>query len=99
MANVTWQFNTVQENAKSEATRKKLYVIRETLAKDKTFPFSIKCWRSGTRSRCAWVTNHGTTSNTEVKMAKTSANAKKYISDLVMEFSQSSTAKSLNYKN
>src|SRR6187549_796541 len=34
MANVTWQFNTVEENAKSEATRKQLYVIRETLAKD-----------------------------------------------------------------
>src|SRR5437867_7321902 len=26
MANVTWQFNTVQENAKSEATRKQLYI-------------------------------------------------------------------------
>src|ERR1700730_11365717 len=34
MANVTWQFNTVEENAKSEATRKQLYVVRETLAKD-----------------------------------------------------------------
>src|SRR5438132_13420831 len=31
LANVTWQFNTVEENAKSEATRKQLYVIRETL--------------------------------------------------------------------
>src|SRR2546421_3303858 len=26
MANVTWQFNTVEENAKSEATRKQLYL-------------------------------------------------------------------------
>src|SRR6059058_6277819 len=34
MANVTWQFNTVQENAKSEATRKQLYLVRETLAKN-----------------------------------------------------------------
>src|ERR1700720_4543777 len=34
MANVTWQFNTVEENAKSEATRKQIYVIRETLAKE-----------------------------------------------------------------
>ncbi len=31
MANVTWQFNTVEENAKSEATRKQLYLIREML--------------------------------------------------------------------
>src|SRR5437762_1230556 len=38
MANVTWQFNTVEENAKSEATRKQLYVIRETLAKDTNVP-------------------------------------------------------------
>ena len=29
MANVTWQFIAVEENAKSEATRKKLYVIHD----------------------------------------------------------------------
>src|SRR5216683_2586709 len=34
MANVTWQFIAVEENAKSEATRKKLYVIHDSLAKD-----------------------------------------------------------------
>src|SRR5207245_5309946 len=34
MANVTWQFLTVEENARSEATRKQLYVIHDTLAKD-----------------------------------------------------------------
>src|SRR6266576_3346369 len=34
LANVTWQYNTVEDNAKSEATRKKLYVARDTLAKD-----------------------------------------------------------------
>src|SRR5206468_10682511 len=38
LANVTWQFNTVEENAKSEATRKQLYVIRETLAKEPNVP-------------------------------------------------------------
>src|SRR5256886_3893818 len=38
MANVTWQFNTVEENAKSEAPRKQHYVIRETLAKDTSVP-------------------------------------------------------------
>src|SRR5260370_33058218 len=38
MANVTWQFNTVEENAKREATRKQLYLIRETLAKDTNVP-------------------------------------------------------------
>src|SRR2546421_2599814 len=34
LANVTWQYNTVEDNAKSEATRKKLYVTRDSLAKD-----------------------------------------------------------------
>src|SRR2546423_12963090 len=38
MANVTWQFNTVQENAKSEATRKQLYIIRDSLGKNKNVP-------------------------------------------------------------
>src|SRR6266699_1370243 len=33
LANVTWQFIAVQENAKSEATRRKLYVIHDSLAK------------------------------------------------------------------
>src|SRR5436305_4175065 len=34
MPNVTWQNVAVMENAKSEATRKKLYVVHDTLAKD-----------------------------------------------------------------
>src|SRR5438477_9220191 len=34
LANVTGQFITVEENAKSEATRKQLYLIHDTLAKD-----------------------------------------------------------------
>src|SRR5438105_8947930 len=31
LASVTWQYNTVEDNAKSEATRKKLYVTRDSL--------------------------------------------------------------------
>src|SRR5438046_8010987 len=38
LANVTWQYNAVEEKAKSEATRKKLYIARETLAKEKNVP-------------------------------------------------------------
>src|SRR5436190_3374296 len=34
LANVTWHYNTVEDNAKSEATRKKLYVTRDSLAKE-----------------------------------------------------------------
>ena len=37
-ANVTWQLIRSRENAKSEATRKQLYVIHETLAKETNVP-------------------------------------------------------------
>jgi oligopeptidase A len=83
MANVTWQFNTVQENAKSEATRKKLYVIRETLAKDTNVP--VLNQMLALRNKIALRLGYKSWDDfqTEIKMAKTGANAKNYISDLV----------------
>jgi thimet oligopeptidase len=83
MANVTWQFNTVQENAKSEATRKKLYVTRETLAKDTNVP--VLNQMLALRNKIALRLGYKSWDDfqTEVKMAKIGANAKKYISDLV----------------
>ncbi len=84
MANVTWQFNTVEENAKSEATRKKLYVIRETLAKDTNVP--VLNQMLALRNKIALRLGYKSWDDfqTEVKMARTGANAKKYISDLVI---------------
>ena len=83
MANVTWQFNTVEENAKSEATRKQLYVIRETLAKDTNVP--VLNQMLALRNKIALRLGYKSWDDyqTEVKMAKTGANAEKYISDLV----------------
>ena len=83
MANVTWQFNTVEENAKSEATRKQLYVIRETLAKDTNVP--VLNQMLALRDKIALRLGYKSWDDyqTEVKMAKTGANAEKYISDLV----------------
>src|SRR6184192_4529342 len=83
MANVTWQFNTVEENAKSEATRKQLYVIRETLAKDANVPVLNQLL--ALRNKIALRLGYKSWDDyqTEVKMAKTGANAEKYISDLV----------------
>jgi thimet oligopeptidase len=83
MANVTWQFNTVQENAKNEATRKQLYIVRETLAKDKNVPLlnQMLALRNEIALRLgykSWMDYQ-----TEVKMAKTGTNAEKYINDLV----------------
>src|SRR5882724_1210752 len=83
MANVTWQFNTVQENAKNEATRKQLYVVRETLAKDKNVPVlnQMLTLRNEIALRLGYKSWDDY--QTEVKMAKTGTNAEKYINDLV----------------
>jgi thimet oligopeptidase len=83
MANVTWQFNTVEENAKSEATRKQLYVIRETLAKEANVP--VLNQMLALRNKIALRLGYKSWDDyqTEVKMAKNGANAEKYISDLV----------------
>src|SRR5436853_1327526 len=83
MANVTWQFNTVEENANSEATRKQLYVIRETLAKDVNV--SVLNQMLALRNKIALRLGYKSWDDfqTEVKMAKTGVNAEKYINDLV----------------
>jgi len=84
MANVTWQFNTVEENAKSEATRKQLYVVRETLAKDTNVP--ILNQMLALRNKIALRLGYKSWDDfqTEIKMAKTGASAGKYINDLVV---------------
>jgi thimet oligopeptidase len=83
MANVTWQFNTLEENAKREATRKQLYLIRETLAKDTNVP--VLNQMLALRNKIALRMGYKSWDDyqTEIKMAKTSVNAKKYINDLI----------------
>src|SRR6201981_362071 len=83
MANVTWQFNTVEENAKKEATRKQLYIVRETLAKDKNVPLlnQMLALRNEIALRLGYKSWDDY--KTEVKMAKTGMNAEKYINDLI----------------
>ena len=82
MANVTWQFDTVEENAKTEATRKQLYLVRETLAKKNV---SVLNQMLALRNKIALRLGYKSWDDyqTEVKMAKTGANAEKYINDLV----------------
>src|SRR6266480_1970704 len=83
MANVTWQFNTVEDNAKSEATRNQLYLIRETLAKDANVP--VLNQMLALRNKIALRLGYKSWDDfqTEIKMAKTGTNAKKYINDLI----------------
>src|SRR2546429_477767 len=83
MANVTWQFITVEENAKSEAIRKQLYVIRETLAKDKNVPLLNQMLELRNEIALRLGYKSWDDYQTEVKMAKTGTNAEKYINDLV----------------
>jgi len=83
MANVTWQYNTVEENARSEATRKKLYVTRDSLAKDTNV--SVLNQMLALRNKIALRLGYKSWDDyqTEIKMAKSGAGAKKYIDDLV----------------
>ena len=83
MANVTWQFITVEENAKSEATRKKLYVIHDSLAKDTNVP--VLNQMLVLRNRIALRLGYKSWADyqTETRMARTGANAEKYINDLI----------------
>ena len=83
MANVTWQFNTVQENAKNEATRKQLYIVRETLAKDKNVPLLNQMLELRNEIALRLGYKSWDDYQTEVKMAKSGMNAENYINDLV----------------
>jgi thimet oligopeptidase len=83
LANVTWQFVAVEENAKSEATRKKLYVIHDSLAKDTNR--TVLNQMIDLRNKIALRLGYKSWDDfqTEVKMAKTGTGAKKYIDDLI----------------
>ncbi len=82
-ANVTWQFVTVQENAKSEAARKKLYVVHDSLAKDtnQTVLNQMLALRNKIALRLGYKSWDDY--QTEIKMAKSGAGAKSYIDNLI----------------
>jgi len=83
LANVTWQYNTVEENARNEATRKKIYVARDSLAKDTNR--TVLNQMLDLRNKIALRLGYKSWDDfqTEIKMAKNGAGAKKYIDDLV----------------
>jgi Zn-dependent oligopeptidase len=82
MANVTWQFVTVQENAKSEATRKKLYVIHDSLAKETNVPVLNQMLALRNKIALRLGYKNWDDYQTEIRMAKTGAGAKSYIDNL-----------------
>jgi Zn-dependent oligopeptidase len=83
LANVTWQFMAVEENAKNEATRRKLYVAHETLAKDtnRTVLNQMLALRNKIALRLGYKSWDDY--QTEIKMAKSGAGAKSYINNLI----------------
>jgi len=83
LANVTWQFLAVEENAKSEATRKKLYIARETLAKEKNVPLLNQMLTLRNKIALRLGYKSWDDFQTEPRMAKTGAAAQRYIDDLV----------------
>ena len=82
LANVTWQFHAVMENAKSGAVRKKLYVIHDSLAPKNA---ALLNQMLVLRNKIALKLGYKTWADfqTETRMAKTSAGAKRYIDDLI----------------
>ncbi|MGE5208530.1 MAG: M3 family metallopeptidase [Alphaproteobacteria bacterium] len=85
MANVMWQYNTVEENARSEATRKKLYIAHDSLAKELNVPLVNRIL--ALRNKIALQLRYKSWADyqAEVRMAKTAANARHYIEELVTE--------------
>ncbi|HEY6112249.1 MAG TPA: M3 family metallopeptidase, partial [Chthoniobacterales bacterium] len=83
LANVTWQFIAVQENAKSEATRKSLYVVHDSLAKDTNVALLNKML--DLRNKIALRLGYKSWDDyqTETRMAKSGAGAKSYVDNLI----------------
>src|SRR5207253_403597 len=83
LSNVTWHFVTIEENAKSEATRKKLYLIHDSLAKDTNH--TVLNQMIALRNKIALRLGYKSWDDfqTEIKMAKNGAGAKSYIDNLI----------------
>jgi thimet oligopeptidase len=82
-ANVTWQNVAVMENAKSEAVRKRLYLVHDSLAKEKNV--EVLNQMLALRNKIALRLGYKSWADyqTEIKMAKSGAGAEKYINDLI----------------
>src|SRR5262249_23931962 len=82
MANITWHYLTVEENAKREETRKKLLVEHENLARDENIPLLEKILplRDDIAKRLGYKT--WAAYETEVKMVKNATTAIDFLEKL-----------------
>ncbi len=83
LANVTFHYNTVEETAKKEETRKHLNKVRFNLAREKNAPLLNDILKH--RNQIALKLGYKSWDDfqTEIKMAKSGAAAKTFINDLV----------------
>jgi len=83
MANVTFHYNMVMDNAVREETRKRLYLVHDNLARDKNLP--VLNQMLSLRNQIALGLGYKSWDDfqIEVKMAKNGATATKFINDLV----------------
>ncbi|HEY2711816.1 MAG TPA: M3 family metallopeptidase [Chthoniobacterales bacterium] len=83
LANVTFHYNTVEETAKKEETRKHLYQVRFNLARDKNVPVlnDILAHRNQIALKLGYKSWDDF--QIEIKMAKNGAAARTFIHDLV----------------
>jgi thimet oligopeptidase len=83
LANVTFQYNTVEETAKKEETRKHLHLVRDNLASEKNVPIlnNILAHRNQIALKLGYKSWDDF--QTEIKMSKSGAAAKTFINDLV----------------
>ncbi|MGI8890583.1 MAG: M3 family metallopeptidase [Chthoniobacterales bacterium] len=83
LANVTFQYDAVEETAKKEETRKHLYKVRFNLAREKNVPILNDMLSH--RNHIALLLGYKSWDDfqTEIKMAKSGAAAKTFINDLV----------------
>jgi len=84
LANVTFHYNTVEETAKNEETRKHLFKVRFNLAREKNVPLlnNILAHRNQIALKLGYKSWDDF--QTEIKMAKNGARAKKFVNDLVV---------------
>jgi thimet oligopeptidase len=82
-ADVMWQYNTVEDNARNEAARKKLYAAHDSLAQEQNAPLINRLL--ALRNRIALKLGYQSWADyqAEVRMAKSAANAQTFIDNLV----------------
>ena len=83
MANVTFHYNMVMDNAVREETRKRLYLVHDNLAREKNLPVLNQMLTLRNQIALRLGYKSWDDFQIEVKMAKNGATATKFINDLV----------------